>query len=130
MSRPDPHQTGRDGEDLAARYLEERGFTVMDRNYRFERSEVDLVCFLPAARYSDGGELVFVEVKTRRGTGFGRPEEAVGPEKQRHLIRAARAWLHERRMEGTPCRFDVIAIQLDGDAAPAIDHIENAFWTF
>ena len=45
-------------------------------NYRFERSEVDLVCFRPAARYEDGGELVFVEVKTRRGTGFGRPEEA------------------------------------------------------
>lgn len=121
-------ETGRTGEDIAARYLEERGFRVMDRNYRFERSEVDLVCFLPADRYEDGGELVFVEVKTRRGTGFGLPEEAVGPEKRRHLVKAARAWLYERRMEGTPGRFDVISVLLKPDADPDINHIENAFW--
>jgi putative endonuclease len=125
-----PSETGRAGEALAATYLEERGFRVMDRNYRFERSEVDIVCFLPAPRYEDGGELVFVEVKTRRGTGFGLPEEAVGADKQRHLVKAARAWLHERRMEGTPCRFDVVSILLRNGAEPEIHHIENAFWIF
>lgn len=128
--RESPSETGRTGEALAATYLEERGFRVMDRNYRFERSEVDIVCFLPAPRYEDGGELVFVEVKTRRGTGFGLPEEAVGADKQRHLVKAARAWLHERRMEGTPCRFDVVSILLRNGAEPEIHHIENAFWIF
>lgn len=128
--RESPSETGRTGEALAAAYLEERGFRVMDRNYRFERSEVDIVCFLPAPRYEDGGELVFVEVKTRRGTGFGLPEEAIGAEKKRHLVKAARAWLYERRMEGTPCRFDVVSILLRSRAEPEIHHIENAFWIF
>jgi putative endonuclease len=123
-------ETGRAGEDIAVRYLEERGFRVMDRNYRFERSEVDLVCFLPAPRYVDGGELVFVEVKTRRGTGFGLPEEAVGREKRRHLVKAARAWLYERRMEGSPCRFDVISVLLKVGAEPEVSHIEHAFMIF
>ena len=123
-------ETGRAGEEIASRYLEERGFRVMERNYRFERSEVDLVCFLPAVRYEDGGELVFVEVKTRRGTGFGRPEEAVGAEKRRHLVKAARAWLYERRMEGTPARFDVVSILLRPGSDPEIEHLENAFRTF
>ncbi len=102
----------------------------MERNYRFERSEVDLVCFLPATRYETGGELVFVEVKTRRGTGFGRPEDAVGPDKRRHLVKAARAWLYERRMEGTPARFDVVSILLRSGSEPEIEHLESAFRTF
>ena len=122
--------TGREGEEVAAAFLEAKGFRVMERNYRFERSEVDLVCFLPARRWEDGGEMVFVEVKTRRGTGFGQPEEAVTPEKQRHLVRAARAWLHERKMEGTPARFDVVSILMEAGAEPDIRHLENAFWIF
>ena len=128
--RESSSETGRIGEEIAARYLEDRGFRVMERNYRFERSEVDLVCFLPAPRYEDGGELVFVEVKTRRGIGFGLPEEAVGPEKRRHLVKAARAWLYERRMEGSLCRFDVISVMLKEGAEPEINHIENAFLIF
>ena len=74
--------------------------------------------------------MVFVEVKTRRGTGFGFPEEAVTEEKQRHLIRAAKAWLHENKMDRTPCRFDVLAITLESGKDPAFHHLENAFWTF
>ena len=90
------------GEDVAAAHLEAQGLVVLERQYRFERAEVDLVCFEPATAYEQGGELVFVEVKTRTGLGYGRPEEAVTEAKQRQVIRAAQAYLHERRLEGSP----------------------------
>ncbi len=115
------------GEAIAAAYLESKGYRVLERQYRFERAEVDLVCFEPAPRYEDGGELVFVEVKTRSGTGFGRPEEAVDAEKKRNMVRAAGAYLHENRMDGMPCRFDVIGIVL-GRGKPEIEHFRDAFW--
>ena len=118
---------GDQGEDLAAAFLEAQGYKILARQYRYERAEVDLVCFEPAARYQDGGELVFVEVKTRSGTGFGRPEDAVTEVKQHHVIRAAKAYLHEQRMTGTPCRFDVIAILLRGNEDPEITHFKDAF---
>ncbi|NNF59201.1 MAG: YraN family protein [Rhodothermaceae bacterium] len=125
----DAKATGAHGEDLAADYLEAKGYRVLDRNYRFMREEIDLVCFLPAERYEDGGELVFVEVKTRRGHGFGRPEEAVDRPKQEAIMRTAEAYLHERRLDGSPCRFDVVAITL-GSGLPEIEHFENAFGYF
>lgn len=121
--------TGVQGEDLAVAYLEGKGYRVLDRNYRFSREEIDIVAFLPAERYEDGGELVFVEVKTRSGHGFGRPEAAVDKPKQEAIMRTAEAYLHERRLVGSPARFDVIAIML-GTGEPAIEHFENAFGYF
>ena len=124
----DNRSIGIRGEDLAAAYLEQQGYRILARQYRFERAEVDLVCFEPAARPEEGGEIVFVEVKTRRGLGFGRPEEAVTPEKQRHLIRAAQAYLYEHHLQRARCRFDVIAIVLHKDRSPEITHFKDAFW--
>jgi putative endonuclease len=119
-----PNDIGERGEALAAAFLEdEAGYRVLERNYRFERNEVDLVCLDPSA----GGEIVFVEVKTRTGTGFGPPEASVTAEKREALVEVSRAYLHERQLEGAPARFDVVGILLtDGD--PDIDHHENAFW--
>lgn len=113
---------GNRGEDLAARFLKEAGYQILERNYRFERNEVDLVCTDPG----EGGEVVFVEVKTRTGTGFGPPEASITEEKQRAICEVARAYLHEREREGMPCRFDVVAIRLRDDE-PQIDHHKNAF---
>jgi putative endonuclease len=111
------------GEDLAVAFLEEDGYRVLERNYRFERNEVDLVCLDP----DRGGEIVFVEVKTRTGRGYGPPEASITEEKRKSLIEVSRAYLHERRLEGAPARFDVVAILLaEGD--PQIEHYENAFW--
>ncbi|CAM3268872.1 YraN family protein [Rhodothermus bifroesti] len=124
----DNRQIGIQGEDLAAAYLEQQGYRILARQYRFERAEVDLVCFEPAPRPEEGGEIVFVEVKTRRGLGFGRPEEAVTPEKQRHLIRAAQAYLYEHHLQRARCRFDVIAIVLQDQDPPEIRHFKDAFW--
>ncbi len=118
--------TGDLGEEIAAQYLEKKGLRVLDRNYRFSRAEVDLVCFEPAEQPNRGGEIVFVEVKTRHGTGFGHPEDAVTREKQINIIRAARAYLYERKLEGAMCRFDVVSIVIAGKT-PEIEHFKNAF---
>ena len=123
-------ELGDRGEAVAAAYLEGLGYRVMERNYRFDRAEVDLICFEPAEQYDLGGELVFVEVKTRTGLGFGRPEDAVTDEKKRNLFRAAEAYLHERRLDGSPCRFDVVSVILQGDAEPEIEHFKHAFGYF
>jgi putative endonuclease len=129
---PEGEKTGVLGERLAAAFLEAKGYTVLERNYRFSREEVDLVCFQPLpepGRFEDGGWIVFVEVKTRRGSAFGRPEEAVDVAKQRAILRVAEAYLHERRLTAALCRFDVVAVTL-GAGPPAIEHFENAFGYF
>lgn len=121
---PNTNDIGDRGEDLAASYLSDEGYRVLERQYQFERNEVDLVCLDPRK----GGEIVFVEVKTRTGTGYGPPEASVTEEKREALIDVSRAYLHERQLEGAPARFDIVAILLsNGD--PQIEHYENAFWT-
>ncbi|MFO8100345.1 MAG: YraN family protein [Salinibacter sp.] len=119
---PTTNDIGDRGEDLAADFLREAGYQIIERNYRHERNEVDLVCRDPES----GGEVVFVEVKARSGTGFGPPEASVTPKKQTILTTVARAFLHEREIEGAAARFDVIAVLLSGDT-PTIHHYPNAF---
>ena len=121
--------TGDHGENVAADFLEAKGYRILERNYRFNREEVDLVCFQPYDDYTQGGELVFVEVKARRGLGYGRPEAAVTRDKQEAIMRVAEAYLHETRLEGALARFDVVAI-LFGGREPEIEHFENAFGMF
>ena len=129
-ARPSTKAIGDLGEDLAAEYLEAKGYRILDRNYRFSREEIDLVCFEPYEDYTKGGELVFVEVKTRRSDAFGRPEESVDRLKQEAIFRTAEAYLHERKLEGSACRFDVIAITIGKGVAPEIEHFDNAFGHF
>ncbi|MEX0748032.1 MAG: YraN family protein [Rhodothermales bacterium] len=116
------------GEEIAAHYLEEIGYVILERKYRFQRAEIDLICFAPSEQPEVRTELVFTEVKTRSSLAFGRPEEAVSYVKRQHLVRAARAYLHERRLESTPCRFDVISIVISKHGKPTIEHFERAFW--
>lgn len=124
----DAASIGRRGEDLAVDFLEQRGYRILERNYRFERSEVDIVCFEPDDRNVHRGEIVFVEVKTRTSTAFGMPEESVTPEKQRHIIKASRAYLYEAGLERSPCRFDVVSVLIGREAAPEVRHFKDAFW--
>lgn len=127
---PSTKSIGDLGEDLAAEYLGAKGYRILDRNYRFSRQEIDIVCFQAYEDYTKGGDLVFVEVKTRRGLGFGKPEYAVDRPKQVAIFRTAEAYLHERKLEGSPCRFDVVAIMIGKGVAPEIEHFENAFGHF
>ena len=119
-----PAETGRAGEDLAAAFLEAKGLVVMDRNYRFNREEIDLVCFDEA-----GGIFVVVEVKARRGAGFGAPEAAVDAAKQKAIMRVTEAYMHERRLMPAPLRFDVVAVTF-GRGEPQVEHFVNAFGYF
>lgn len=110
---------GKQGEELAARHLEQRGFTILARNHRTPVGELDIVA-------RDRRHLLFVEVKTRRGMAYGAPAEAVGAHKQRQILRAAQWYLASRRFPELQPRFDVISIIIDKDE-PAISHIPNAF---
>jgi putative endonuclease len=131
MSRPTSRSTdlGRWGEDRAAAHLEAGGHNILDRNYRFERAEIDLVCFEPTPD-NKGGEIVFVEVKTRRGSDWGTPEESVTPAQKRNIMRAAEAFLYERKLDGSPTRFDVIAIERGPGDAFELRHHRHAFGYF
>ena len=114
-------QTGREGEELAAAYLESKGYLIADRNYRFGRNaEVDIVAF-------DEIQIIFVEVKKRTSTSFGHPEETITPGKVQKIKKAAEAWIYERRMDTALIRFDVITVLQRGNEAPEFVHMEDAF---
>ena len=129
-AKPSPKATGDPAAKRAADDPESKGTRTPDRNDRFRREESDRVCFEPYEDYTKGGELVFVEVKTRRSDAFGRPEESVDRLKQEAIFRTAEAYLHERKLEGSACRFDVIAITIGKGVAPEIEHFDNAFGHF
>ncbi len=115
------NEIGNIGEHLAARWLSKHGRKVLYRNYRGpNRGEVDIV-----ARHKD--VLTFVEVKSRTSSAFGRPADAVGPDKQRLIQRGAMDWL---RLLGNPSikfRFDIAEVLLIEGERPKIHVIENAF---
>lgn len=108
------------GEEIAARYLSERGWTVVDRNFRLGRKEIDLV----ARR----GEVVaFVEVKTRGGRGYGHPLEAITWKKRREIGQVASAWIDRHGRTGDVYRFDAVAVLVSGGGEPVVEHVEDAW---
>ena len=115
-------ELGRWGEDLAAEHLAGLGLVVLARNWRCAEGELDLV-----VRDADG-TVVFVEVKTRAGTGFGAPAEAVGHVKARKLRVLACRWLVEHRPPGgADLRFDVVGIVRLRGEPPQLTHLRGAF---
>jgi len=111
---------GARGEDLAVRYLKKKGYKVIERNYRCQWGEIDLVA-------RQGKTLVFIEIKSRTSSDFGLPQDAVGRFKQKKLIQVARAYMAEHRLHETiPARFDVVAVQLT-PSGPEIELITDAF---
>ncbi len=98
------HQVGREGEETAAAYLAAHGYRILERNVRFRVGEIDMVA-------EESGYLVFVEVKTRKGRGFGTAAEAVTVQKQRQLIRLAGLYLARRGGAPPSCRFDVVTVE-------------------
>ncbi|HKJ44901.1 MAG TPA: YraN family protein [Balneolales bacterium] len=113
-------ELGDKGERLAVNLLENKGYTILEQNYRFDRAEVDIVAH-------NGREIIFVEVKLRSSTKYGYPEDAVTDQKKQQIFKAAEAWLYERKMDGSPTRFDVIAILSKSPTEHKIRHFENAF---
>ena len=114
---------GRAGEALAARHLRKHRYKVLFRNFRAARGgEVDIVC-----RDKSCNTLVFVEVKTRASTEFGRPGEAVKEEKQHLIARGALAWLRMLDNPQVMFRFDIVEVVMKAGAKPEITIIPNAF---
>ena len=113
---------GRYGEDLAAQHLQAAGLQVLDRNWRCRSGELDAV-----AREPDG-TVVFIEVKTRSGTGFGAPAEAVSVTKARRIRGLACRWLQAHPGTGAAqLRFDVVSITTRRGVAPQVTHLRGAF---
>jgi putative endonuclease len=110
---------GKKGEELAAVYLAEAGYRILERNYRCLFGEIDIVA-------QDGETLVFVEVKSRTSDAYGDPQLAVGRRKQQKLSLISVHYLAERRLRHRPARFDVVAVKLL-PAGHRIELIRNAF---
>jgi putative endonuclease len=116
-------EKGRIAEELACRFLSKSGFHIVERNYRFRNSEVDIVAY-------DGNEIVFVEVRSKKATHFGRPEETVDLIKQKSVKKASESWIYQNRIEDVGVRFDVVAVVTDynTESTSEITHYRNAFW--
>ena len=108
---------GTRGEALAAAHLEALGMCIAGRNYRTRYGEVDLIA-------QEGDTLVFVEVKTRRGSSYGTPEESVTPRKLDRLAKTAALYLQEHGLEQSAWRVDLLAIKLGKDG-PSINHVRS-----
>ncbi len=109
---------GKLGEEIAVKYLTDKGYEILERNWHNVHKEVDIIA-------KDGRFLVIVEVKTRQTNAYGEPDIAVTRQKQRMLIYAANAYLFRNRLD-LETRFDIISIVFN-NGEPVIDHIEDAF---
>ncbi len=114
------NRLGQEGEDLAVTYLERAGYSILGRNVRLSGGELDAVA-------RDGEVVVFVEVKTRSGSRFGPPQEAVDLAKQRRLTRLAQEWLQVHGLSESRARFDVVSIMIENRGKPLLRIFKNAF---
>lgn len=114
-------ETGKLGEAIAAEYLERKGWRLVEYNYRAGRGEIDIIA------WAHDKLLVFVEVKTRSGDGFGGPEDAVNLRKQDLLARTAGRYMEQIGYDWE-IRFDIIAIIMQGANVLEIRHVEDAFF--
>jgi len=113
---------GKFGEDVASKYLREKGYKIKARNYRTFLGEIDIIC-----EYK--GNIIFVEVKTRCSDKFGYPEEAINLAKQRKIIKNALCYLSKYHLWEKNCCFDVILISISNHKdIKRIKHISNAFY--
>jgi len=110
--------TGKHGEEIAARFLANKGYDILERNYRHKKSEIDIIAQL-------GDLLVFVEVKSRTNIAFGYPEEAVGQAKIEKVLEGAEQYTYEHHWDGD-IRFDIVAITYKPNLE--VVHFKDAFY--
>jgi putative endonuclease len=115
----DKIKTGTDGEDQAATFLIQKGFDILERNYRFKKSEIDLIV-------KRGNWLVFIEVKTRTSTAFGHPEQFVDYQKRKMIFAGALEYMTAKNWQGN-VRYDIVAITIVRGKSE-VHHIEDAFY--
>ncbi|NQX14452.1 YraN family protein [Rathayibacter sp. VKM Ac-2857] len=112
----DKDELGRRGEDIAAAHLRERGFEILDRNWRVREGELDIVA-------REGSALVVVEVKTRSSTRFGLPIEAITRVKAQRLRRLAYAWARAHDERSRHLRIDAVGIVAPDGVASQVRHV-------
>jgi putative endonuclease len=110
---------GKKGEEIAERFLIQKGFKIIEKNYRIRGGEIDIVAI-------DGDTVVYVEVKTRTTDEFGYPEESITPRKIKFLVRTAKFYRNSRKNLPDLERIDVISIDFSNPAQALIKHIKNA----
>lgn len=113
------NELGSKGEEIALKMLSNKGYTIIEKNWRFDKDEIDIIA-------KDGDELVIVEVKTRSTDFYGYPEDAVDSNKENFLIRATEAYLAETNQD-IDSRFDIVAI-IHNNKETKIHHIIDAFY--
>jgi putative endonuclease len=113
-------QLGESGEEIACRELGARGYAIVARRYRTRYGEIDIVA-------RDGDFVVFVEVKLRTTGEFGGAAESVTPWKQRRVIAMAVDYLSRNGLTDRPCRFDVVAVDVQDNGVPKVTVISGAF---
>jgi putative endonuclease len=114
------YELGKLGEDAAERYLLQSGYEILERNFRSQQGEVDIIA-------RDGEFLVFVEVKSYSFRSYGSPAGAVRKSKKQSIIHAAQTYLYKNRIDNIYCRFDVVTIYRRTDGSRIIDLYKNAF---
>lgn len=115
------NELGKKGEQLAVDFLKQHGYTIVKRNYRFEKAEVDIIA-------QKKNTLTIVEVKTRSTANFGNPQDFVKPKQIQRLVKAVDAYVLENDLD-VEVRFDIVAIIKSGNSYD-IEHLENAFYHF
>ena len=115
------NELGKWGEDEAALYLEDEGYVIIDRDWKIGKRDLDILALSP-----DGKTLAVVEVKTRSGDDYQRPEEAVDGRKMRNLAIAANAYVKEHQVD-KELRFDIIAVVGVGHQVKCLEHLKDAF---
>ncbi|MES2797188.1 MAG: YraN family protein [Bacteroidota bacterium] len=113
------NETGKKGEELAANYLAEHGFEIIEKNFRWKRYEIDLIV-------KKEPFLVFVEVKTKTNISYGMPEDDVTPQKASQVMAAAEEYIYATGWK-KEIRFDIISIIMKGQQVN-IEHIVDAFY--
>lgn len=111
---------GRRGEQSAAKFLREKGYSILKQNYRCHHGEIDIIA-------KEGDTIVFVEVKTRSSKAFGGPAAAVNYRKQQQISKAAFTYLEEQQLNDVDSRFDVISILAEDDKQLECKHLPDAF---
>jgi len=118
----DRKELAKRGEELAVKILADKGYKIIERNYRFSHGEIDIIAIDPKDECT-----VFVEVKARQNLEFGEPEYAITKNKQKQVRKIAELYLYEKEIREINCRFDVIAILFEDLNNPIVNHYENAF---
>ncbi len=116
------HETGKKGESYAIEFLQDKAYTIIERNFHCKTGEIDIIAF-----DNKKEELVFIEVKTRNNFEYGTPIEAVNNRKQNHIINVAKYYEYIHKLKNVYIRFDVIEVFMQNDKPYKLNQIKQVF---